>query len=228
VIDVRDMDELQPMQGVADVPASVMAWRQHIRDDADRLIGQNDVSLGVGTQDAQKPTATQVNATAGYAEVRMNLIVQAPAANRWKNSFAGAAHDLEAHLGRQPDLPVQRAMVIGRTSPGIDRRVSGGQPVTAQMLEGTYWFKPHGSVETADLNRQKQDFNGLLQALPAVMQMNPAVAQILSTLPAAKGLVEQMLRVYRWPDRQSFLGSEADGVFDRCNSSRSRRRCNSR
>ena len=40
-----------------------------------------------------------------------------------------------------------------------------------------------------------------------------AIAQIFQTMPAAKALVENVLRVFRWPDTQSFLGSEADNVF---------------
>lgn len=213
IIDVRDMREVEPMQGVQDVPASVMQWRQHLRDDGDRLIGQNDVAQGQISE--EKRTLGEVQLVAGYAEVRTNLLIrrlQEPIEELFQQRHTIWKRTLKSNQ----NLPLQRAMVIGRDAPGIDVSAypEDGR-ITAQMLDGEYWFKPHGSVETADLNRQKQDFNGLLQALPAVMQMNPAVAQILSTLPAAKGLVEQMLRVYRWPDRQSFLGSEADGVFDR-------------
>lgn len=215
VIDVRDMDEIQPMTGIQDVPTSVMAWRGQIRDDADRLVGQNDVSLGVGTADAEKPTATQVTATAGYAEVRVNVIVR-----RMQESLeelGQARHTIwKRTLAANPTLPVQRAMVIGRDMPGIETAAyPEDNRLTAQMLEGTFWFKPHGSVETADLGRQRADFNSFLQTLAVLSKVNPAIAQIFATLPAAKALIEHALRLNRVPDRQSFLGSEADGVFDR-------------
>lgn len=214
VIDVRDMDEVQAMEGIEDVPQSVMVWRQHIRDDADRLIGQNDVSIGVGTQDAQKPTATQVNATAGYAEVRTSMIVHRMCEPM--EELAQARHTIWLRtLQANPTLPPQRAMVIGRDTPGIDvASYPEDGRITADMLDGTFWFMPYGSVDTADLNRQQQWMMGMLQALPALMQVNPAIAQVLSTPAVAKSFMEQVLRVFRWPDPQSILGSEANNVFD--------------
>jgi hypothetical protein len=47
------------------------------------------------------------------------------------------------------------------------------------------------------------------------MQINPAFAAIFSTIPAAKALAETLIKVNRFQDRQSILGSEADNVFDR-------------
>jgi len=214
VIDVRDPNELVPMQGIEDVPASVMIWRQHLRDDADRLIGQNDVSLGVGTQDAQKPTATQVNATAGYAEVRMNVLIRRM--QEALEELFQARHTIWLRtLKSNPHLPLQRAMVIGRDQPGIDvSQYPEDGRLTASMLEGTFWGKPRGSVESADLNRQQTNLMQMMQSLGPIMQINPAIRQVLSTVPAAKAFLEQVLRVYRWPDTQSFLGSEANDVFD--------------
>jgi hypothetical protein len=212
VLDVRNMDEVQPMQGIDDVPQSVMLWRQHIRDDADRLIGQNDVAMGADTE--ERRTATEVTTRAGYAEVRMNIIVK-----RMQESLeelGQARHTIwKRALSANPNLPMQRAMVIGRDVPGIEADAyPEDNTITAQMLDGTFWFKPRGSVETADLNRQRADFNSFLQTLPALMQMNPAVAMVMSTIPAAKSLMEHALKVNRVPDRQSFLGSEATNVFD--------------
>lgn len=211
VIDVRNKDEISLLQGIEDVPASVMAWGSEIRGDADRLIGQNDTALGVDTQEQR--TLGEVQLRAGYAEVRINVIVK-----RMQESLeelGQARHTIwKRTLAANPNLPMQRAMVIGRQAGGIDtsNMVADGK-VTADLLEGTFWFKPRGSVETADLNRAKQDTTGLLQVLPMLFQMNPAIAQIFQTMPAAKALVEQVLRVFRWPDTQSFLGSEADNVF---------------
>lgn len=212
VIDVRDMNEVQPMQGIDDVPASVMQWGQEIRGDADRLIGQNDTALGVDTQEQR--TLGEVQLRAGYAEVRINVIVK-----RMQESLeelGQARHTIwKRTLAANPSIPLMRAMVIGREAGGVDTTsfVSDGR-VTAQLLEGTYWFKPRGSVETADLNRQRADFNSFLQTLPALMQLNPAIAAIFQTMPAAKALVENAIKLNRIQDKQSFLGTEADGVFE--------------
>ena len=212
VIDVRDMDEVQPMDGIEDVPQSVMLWRQHIRDDADRLVGQNDVSMGADTE--ERRTATEVTTRAGYAEVRMDVIMKRR--SEALEELFQARHTIWLRtLQANPNLPVQRAMVIGRDVPGVDvESYPQDNRITAQMLEGTFWGKPKGSVESADLNRQQQWFVQGLQALPALMQLNPALAQVLGTMPAAKSLMEQFMRVFRWPDRQSILGSEANNVFD--------------
>ena len=212
VIDVRDMNEVQPMQGIEDVPNSVMAWGAEIRGDADRLIGQNDTALGVDTQEQR--TLGEVQLRAGYAEVRINVIVKRM--QEALEELGQARHTIwKRALAANPDLPMQRAMAIGREAGGID--VAGfpeDHRVTAQLLEGTFWFKPRGSVETADLNRQRADFNAFLQTLPALMQLNPAIAAIFQTMPAAKALVETAIKLNRIQDRQSFLGSEADGVFE--------------
>jgi hypothetical protein len=211
VIDVRNKDEISLLQGIEDVPQSVMAWGPEIRGDADRLIGQNDTALGVDTQESR--TLGEVQLRAGYAEVRINVIVK-----RMQESLeelGQARHTIwKRTLAANPNLPLQRAMVIGRQAAGIDvNAFPDDGRVTAQLLEGTFWFKPRGSVETADLNRQKADTVALLQVLPGLMQLNPAIGMIFQTMPAAKALVENVLRVFRWPDPQSFLGSEADNVF---------------
>lgn len=212
VIDVRDMNEVQPMQGIQDVPSSVMLWRNHLRDDGDRLIGQNDVARGVIAEES-KPTATQVATTAQAAEVRISVI--RARMQEALEELGQARHTIWLRtLQANPHLPVRRSMVLGRNVPGVEAAAyPQDNRITAQMLEGTFWFIPRGSVDNADPMRQRSDLNGLLQVLPALFQMNPAVAQIFGTIPAAKALVEQILRVYRWPDRQSFLGSEADDVF---------------
>lgn len=213
VIDVRQMDELRPMQGIEDVPGSVMAWRGHIREDADRLIGQNDVSLGVGSQDAQKPTATQVNATASYAEVRVEAIrkrLQEPL-----EELGEARHAIWKRVLASGNTATARALVIGKDNPGIESTGFGTDGrVTAEMLDGVFWFKPRGSVETADPNRQMQNYNMFLQTVAMLSKVNPAIAQIMGTVPAAKALLEQAVRLMKFPDKQAILGSETNSVFD--------------
>lgn len=212
VVDVRQMDEVRPMQGIEDVPGSVMAWRGHIREDADRLIGQNDVSLGVGSSDAQKPTATQVSATASYAEVRIEAIrkrLQEP-----MEELGEARHAIWKRVLSSDHAAISRALVIGKDNPGIESTGFGVDGrVTPEMLEGVFWFKPRGSVETADPARLAQNYNNFLQNVAMLMKVNPAIAQVLSTVPAAKALLEQAIRIFKWPNKQALLGSETNDVF---------------
>lgn len=212
VITVRDMREVEPMQGIPDVSASLTNLRQGVRADADRLVGQNDVAQGQISD--EKRTLGEVQLVAGYAEVRTNVLVK-----RMQESLEElfqARHTIwKRTLQNNPNLPVQRAMVIGRNAIGVDTHgVGHDQQITPDMLEGIFWGKPRGSVETADLNRQRQDFNSFLQVLPALAQMNPAIGMVLGTIPAAKSLLETAMKVNRVQDRQSILGSEAKNVFD--------------
>jgi hypothetical protein len=212
VITVRSHDEVRMLQGIDDVPQSIYHWGNELRSDADRLIGQNDTALGVDTE--EQKTLGEVQLRAGYAEVRINVIVK-----RMQESLEElfhARHEVwKRTLRTNPNLPPQRAMVIGQSATGLS---VPGYPeniqVTADILEGVYWGKPRGSVETADLNRQKQDLIGLLQAIGPLGQLNPAFGAVFGTIPAAKSLAEQVIRVFRFPDRQSLLGAEANNVFD--------------
>ena len=212
VITVRSKDEIWPLQGIDDVPQSIYQWGNELRSDADRLVGQNDTSLGVDTEEHK--TLGEVQLRAGYSEVRINVIVK-----RMQESLEELGlvrHEIwKRTLRANANLPPQRAMVIGLSAAGIE---APGYPddvrVTADLLDGIYWFKPRGSVETADLNRQKQDLVGLLQTLGPLTQMNPAFGAVLSTIPAAKSIMEQVIRVFRFPDRQSLLGAESNNVFD--------------
>ncbi len=43
-----------------------------------------------------------------------------------------------------------------------------------QAMQGSYRFKPRGSVETADIRSQRSDFVNFLQVIPQLTQMWPA------------------------------------------------------
>jgi hypothetical protein len=85
-----------------------------------------------------------------------------------------------------------------------------GQKFTADMLQGNFKFKPRGSVETADVNKQRQDFVQFLQVLPQLLGAWPAMAMgIQGNIRAARAMLAQALRLFRVADKQAFLGSEA-------------------
>ncbi len=100
-------------------------------------------------------------------------------------------------------------------SRGVEsEQLLGADPhITADLLRGPFWFKPRGSVEIANLDRQAQYLTALLNTLPNLMRVSPMVQAIFSTPQAAKSLVEQLLRVARWPDKQAFLGSESKAAL---------------
>lgn len=207
IIDVRNKGELTQMP-IADVPPSMNVWKQDIRQDADRLIGQNDTSLG--TQTGEHRTLGEVRLRTGYAEVRMDLLVKRlkepleelfqARHNIWKRTLASRAEG----------MPMPHSMALGLESRGIPvDSVSGDQNITADMLEGRFWGKPRGSVESADVGAQQGYFNQFMATMANLSKVNPMIAQLLQTQSAAKSIIEQALRVNKWPDKQAFLGSEA-------------------
>lgn len=212
VLDVRDKNELTVLQGIEDVPVSVLQWKQDVRGDFDRLLGTNDTALGQDTQ--ENKTLGEVQLRAGYSEVRMNVILK-----RFAESMEEIWHVRHAiwkrTLANRDKLPPMRALAIGRIADGIEvTGIASDGTATAELLEGTFWAKPKGSVETSDLNRIRQDTVGLLQVLPGLFQVNPMMAQLFQTIPAAKSLTKQILRVFRWQDVQSIIGPESHGVFE--------------
>jgi hypothetical protein len=73
------------------------------------------------------------------------------------------------------------------------------------MLRGNLRFKPHGSVETADRERMRGDFNGALSSLASLAKINPLAAGMLQDPGVVKSIVEQVLRLYNMPDKQPFM-----------------------
>lgn len=212
VIDVRDMGEVQEMK-IEEVPASLQVAKADNRSDAERLVGQNEIAQGQQTE--ERRTLGEVQLQAGYAEVRMNVIIRR--CQEALEELFQARHAIWRRVlqTRNQNAPMLRALTIGSAADGIDvAGVATDGSITAELLDGIFWGKPKGSVETADLNRARQDFNMSLQTLPPLLQLNPTLAMLFRTMPAAKALIKQWARVNRVPDIQSFIGPEANGVFE--------------
>lgn len=214
VITVRDPREIEQMQ-LSDVPASINIWKNDVRADADRILGLNDTSLGQETD--KDATLGEVRLRAGYAEVRMDLIVK-----RLKEpleELAQARHNIYLRQLREEQQqtgqgqPVPQSLIMGLEARGVDMSGIADGRISPDMLEGQFWFKPKGSVESADMNAQRGYFNNGLVALANISKVNPTIALILQSIPAAKAILEQWARVYKVPDRQAFVGGEAQQVI---------------
>ena len=212
VIDVRDMNEVQELR-IEDVPQSLIYFKNEVRADGERLVGQNEIAQGQQTE--ERRTLGEVQLQAGYAEVRMNVILRR--CQEALEELFQARHAIwrRTLATRQANAPMLRALTIGTAADGIDMPgVATDGTITAELLDGIFWGKPKGSVETADLNRARVDFNNSLAMLPPLFQLNPTLALLFRTMPAAKALIKQWARVNRVPDVQSFIGSEGQGVFE--------------
>jgi len=202
VIDVRDMNEVQMMQ----IPAQTeSAWRreQEIVQAAERVAGINDVAAGMTPQTSR--TLGETNLVAEQSFVRMDDVIKAllePMEELgqvrqaiWINTLKdqGAA-----------GMPAPQNLMESR---GGDI-TQGQETITADMLEGTFRFKPRGSSETADKARMRGDYVQFMQSLALLMKIWPALGQILGgNMQAAKSAVEQMLRLFNIPDKQAWIGN---------------------
>lgn len=206
VIDVRDPNELTQME-VADVPSSSFQRLNEQIGAAQRVTGENDIASGV--QPEGDPTLGQVNLVAQQSFVRMDEMV------RYIQESLEVACELRHLLYIRQLQAMAAGGDNGMAAPsGVLKALQarGAQvpddgQFTADMLQGQFTFKAHGSVETADVITLRADFNGFLQALAILSKTNQAIAAIIAQPSAAKALFEQCLRVYRFPDRQAFFGS---------------------
>ena len=224
VITVRDMNEVQPMV-MPDTTGTAVERIIAAERAAERLAGITDSASG--TINTERRTATELNAVNEASFVRMDEAIRniqevleevaqvrhlmwqralaemgdeglpAPASVRQALTLRGAALPKSAHAN---------VMGVDVRSPDV---LTSDLAFTADMLQGTFRFKPRGSVETADKNKLRQDFNYGLEAMGALSQTNPMIAALMQTPKAAQALVEQWVRLYHVADRQAFLGDEA-------------------
>jgi hypothetical protein len=200
VIDVRDMNEVQGMV-LPDVPRGLENREREVISAAERLAGVNDVAMGTSPQADR--TLGEVKMVTEQSFVRMDQLIR-----RIQESLED--------LFQIRHLIYQRTLAENDTAGNVPRQALTGLEnrgimipegrITAEMLAGTFRGKPRGSVESADLNRKRADLIGLLQALPGLLQMWPSLQQQLATPQAAQAMLAEMVRVFRFENRQALLG----------------------
>ena len=201
VIDVRDMKEIEPF-AIPDLNQAAANREQEIVQASERVAGINDVALGQTPQNTR--TLGEVNIVAEQSFVRMDDVIKA-----LLEPMEELGQVRQAIWLRTLKEKGEAGMVAPSTlmaNRGGD--VTEGGTVTAQMLEGTFRFKPRGSSENADISRQRADYMNFLQSLSLLMQTWPAMIQIIgANLPAAKSALEQAIRLFRIPDKQAWIGN---------------------
>ncbi len=208
VIDVRDMREVEPMV-IPDLTAASNVRENEALQASERLTGLNDVALGVGPQESR--TLGEVQMVTEQSFVRMEEAVRN--IQEGLEDLAQIRHKIwQRVLAEQgTGMPMPDRVLLGLESRAVPiQEEESGRRFTADMLAGVFKFKPRGSVETADVSGQRQDFVQFLQVLPQLMQFWPALAgAIQGNTRAAKAILAQAIRLFRVSDKQAFLGSEA-------------------
>ncbi len=200
VIDVRDMREVEQLI-IEDVPQSLVQREQNMERTAERLAGVSDVASGQTSKEDR--TLGEVQMATEQSFVRMDLIVRR--FQEFMEDLGQVRHKIwQRTLASQPDgIDVPQSVSAGLDSKGVE--LPNGK-LTALLLEGTFRFKPRGSVETADPNRLRSDFVQMVGMLPKLLQAFPMLAQQFMSPQAARAMAEQFVRTFRIPNRQAFVG----------------------
>ena len=212
IIDVRDMREIEPVS-IPDANAAAIEREREILTASERVAGINDVALGVVPQESR--TLGEVNLVAEQSFIRMEEIIKN--VQETMEELGAVRHAIwRRALAEQPDgLELPDGVLVGLETRGVPvSEILPEKKMLATAMQGTYRFKPRGSVETADIRSQRSDFVQFLQVLPQLMQFWPAVGQMLAqNVNAGRAVLEQALRLFRFPDRQAILGSDATAAL---------------
>lgn len=226
VIDVRDMNEVQPMQIPPQTDAALKREQECVNA-SERIAGINDVALGQSSQQSQTLGELEIRTEQSFVrmdEVIKNLQEPLEELGQIRNAiWIRTLQQCEQYdkggygvpAGVTQRLPGrQQKFIPQNTAEGLDER--GGDPtkdsqdpvgVTSDMLMGTFRFKPRGSTETADRSKLRTDYVQGLQALAILFQTWPILAQLVgSNSQAAMSAVENWLRLFNIPDKQAWLG----------------------
>lgn len=207
VIDVRDPRELHPME-VPDVPASVFNHMTMCERTAERLAGINDVASGQVSQADR--TLGEIQMATEQSFVRMDLFIR-----RVQESIEDLYQIRHAIwkrvLAEQPDgIDAPQSLVVGMEGKGVPiDQFMPDKKITASLLEGAFRFKPHGSVETADIGKLRADFIASMQFMPQLLAAFPQMQVQFRGPAAARAMTQQFVRLFRIPNPQAFLGSPA-------------------
>lgn len=200
VIDVRSMDEIQPLQMV-DVPPSAVHREAAVLSAAERVSGQNDIATGATSGSDRTLGERQMQAESSFVRVEEPI---KHCQETMEDLFLVRNEIWIRTLEAQSDggMPAPERIVQSLQTRGLE--MQDGK-FTASMLRGNLRGKPRGSVETADKGRMRNDFNASISALAGMAKMNPVFAALLQHPTIGKELLEQWARLYSVSARHTFM-----------------------
>ena len=203
----NDPGEVQAFQ----FPDATQPALERIRDAerlGERLSGINDASAGMTSED--KRTLGEIQLITEQSQGRSTEAIKN--LQETLEEIAQVRHTMWkralAEMGSE-GMEMPPTVLQGLEVRGVDLTQIPDKRFTALMLEGNFRFKPRGSVEDADLQRKRFDWNQAIIALSNQAQINPLVLAVLQTPEAAKAMIEQTIRLHGVDDKQAFLGSAA-------------------
>lgn len=199
VITVRDHNEVKPMV-IPDVPASAIERERNVLAAKERVSGQNDVALGQAAEAGQTLGELQIRTEQSF--IRMDEAIRY--IQETNEDLGQLRHTLYVRMLENEAEGIEPPSSVIRSLENRGQSIPAGK-ITADMIQGTFRFKPRGSTSTADVTREQQSYNQWLETMMRLAQMFPPLMMLFSREDAVRALVEQGLRVNRVRDRQAFL-----------------------
>jgi hypothetical protein len=197
IITVNDPNDVSPMQ-VPDVPGSMMSREGSIIQAGERLSGLNDVSLGA-TPDASR-TLGEVQMVTEQSFVRIEESIRNM--QETLEELFKCRHELWRRAADEAPMEPSTRFIMDLAARGISLPEGG---IDGAVLAGQFHGKPRGSVESADRNKQRGNFNGFMSVIGGFAQMNPGLQQTLASPDVLVPLFEQALRLFDVPNRSQFM-----------------------
>jgi hypothetical protein len=204
VITVRDPREVEPMV-IPDVPPSLVERERETLMAAERVAGINDIALGV--QPGEARTLGERQMAFSQSAVRMDLVIKR--AQEALEDLAQIRHAIwKRVLAEQGEADAPESLLVGLEARGVADLLPN-RKITAQLLDGQFKFKPRGSVETADPDKLLAYYVQALQTIPALAQIFPGIMMAFQTPQAARAMLVEFVRLFRFQNRAAFLAGLA-------------------
>ena len=198
VIDVANMNELQPME-FDDVSPQAMNKEQQCVADGQRIIGMNDIAIG-------QQSAT--NRTLGE-----NQLATQQSFIRTDDPISNIEEALEevGELIHMIEVQALKEMTDGREAPaGVTERMRDTDQqfagvFTFDMISGRFRFKPRGSTEEADPQRRALRRDANLKRLFEIAKVNPFIQQRLASQEFADAMLQDIVDDMKPRNKSAFL-----------------------
>lgn len=200
-ITVNRQDDIQELD-IADVPAGIVEQERSIIQAKERVGMLSDATIGVLAD--EKRTLGENRLVQGGSGTRVSTVI-----GRLHDALAAVfelthAIWLETLEADPKGVEAPQRVIDQLSSQKMD--LKGGR-FTLENLKGEFAFEPYGSIDTANPERQRGDFNNWLTALTNLAKVFPAMQAIFMSPDAAKAILEEGMRVYQVRDREPFLGA---------------------
>jgi hypothetical protein len=201
VFEVDGKDDISTMP-FEDVTAVALNKEAQCVTDAQRIIGMNDIAIGQVSEKSRTLGENEMATRQSFTRT------DDPIGNIQEaiEELGEVIHAIEVQALKEQEDGVEAPAAVAsmiKVKSGGDTSFDG--TFTWQMVNGTFRFKPRGSVEMADPNKRVQKFMGEVKAIQVLPQLSPPLAMRYQSAQVADALNQEFVDVMGIRDKQPFL-----------------------